>query len=132
MRLNGLMLGESDLIEFCDLRKRSYLVSQPRRCITPPPVPVPSNSSDFISAALTPSSSNWSAWNLGQDINGANDPSPGVDLSSSTPDPWTVDAQDIQDSIDARAEKLKDSGESAPEISHQFLLILLQGLYLGS
>lgn len=118
MRLNGLMLGESDLIEFCDLRKRSYLVSQPRRCITPPPVRVPSNSSNPISAALTPpsgSGSSWAAWNLSQNIDGANDPSPVVDLSSSIPEPWTVDAQDIQDSIDARAEKLADNGESATE-----------------
>ncbi|KAG2139300.1 hypothetical protein DEU56DRAFT_912143 [Suillus clintonianus] len=110
MRLNGLMLGESDLIEFCDLRKRSYVVPQPRRCITPPPDSVPSNSSNSISAALIPSSSNWTCWNLGQDLDSANDLSPGIDLSSSTPDPWTIDAQDIQDSIDARAERPKDSG----------------------
>ncbi|KAG1872153.1 hypothetical protein F4604DRAFT_1925747 [Suillus subluteus] len=110
MRLNGVMLGESDLIELCDVRKRSYLVSQPRRCITPPPVPVPSNSSNSIGAAHTTPSSNWTTWNLGQGIDGVNDLSPSIELSSSTPDPWTVDAQDIQDSIDARAEKLKDSG----------------------
>jgi hypothetical protein len=119
MRLNGLMLGESDLMAFCDMRRRSYLASQPRRCITPPPDPVPSSSSNSIGTARTPSSPSWTAWNLGQNIDGANlnDPSPGVDLSSSTSDPWTVDAQDIQDSIDTRAEKLKDSGESVPEVS---------------
>ncbi|KAG1891580.1 uncharacterized protein F5891DRAFT_986769 [Suillus fuscotomentosus] len=120
MRLNGLMLGESDLIAFCDMRKRSYLALQPRRCITPPPVPlaVSSNSSNSISAAHNPSSSNWTAWNLTQDIDGANlnDPSSGVDLSSSTSDPWTIDAQDIQDGIDARAEQLKDN--VSPSFDH--------------
>ncbi|KAG2091351.1 uncharacterized protein F5147DRAFT_657956 [Suillus discolor] len=83
------------------------------RCITPPPVPlaVPSDSSNSISAAHNPSSSNWTAWNLTQDIDGANlnDPSSGVNLSSLTTNPWTVDAQDIQDGIDARVEQLKDS-----------------------
>jgi hypothetical protein len=99
-------------------------VSHPRRFITPPGSPVrsalavPSHSSDSIGAAHP---SNWTAWDdpsLSQDIDGVNlnDPSSGTDLTqsgSSTSDPWTVDVQDIQDSIDARAEQLKDSGESA-------------------
>jgi hypothetical protein len=121
MRLNGLMLGDSDLIEFCDMRKRSYIVSQPRRCIMPPLDPVPSSSSTSITVADPTSSSDWTSWNLSQGIDGANDPSPGIDLpsESSALDPWTVDAQDIQDSIDARAEKLNDIGESAPEVSQQ-------------
>jgi hypothetical protein len=97
-----------------------------------PPVPVPPNSSNSIDAAHTTPSSNWTTWNLSQGINSVNDPSPSIKLSSLTPDPWTVNAQDTQDSIYTRVEKLKDSGESAPEVSQQFLLILLQDLYLGS
>ncbi|KAG2336942.1 hypothetical protein BDR05DRAFT_952975 [Suillus weaverae] len=125
MRLNGVMLGESGLIEFCDLRKRSYVVPQPQRCITPPPNSVPSNSSNSISTALTPSSSNWTSWNLGQDIDSANDLSPGVDLSSLTPDTWTIDAQDIQDSIDARAESPKDSGPLPWFMGKEFSMLFL-------
>ncbi|KAG1896777.1 uncharacterized protein F5891DRAFT_983199 [Suillus fuscotomentosus] len=111
MRLNSIMLGESDLIAFCDMRKRSYLVSQPRRCTTPPPDPVPSSLSNSVGTTPTPSSSSWTTWNLGQDIDSANldDPSSNVDLSLSTSDPWTVDAQDIQDNIDASMEKIKES-----------------------
>ncbi|KIK33457.1 hypothetical protein CY34DRAFT_99565, partial [Suillus luteus UH-Slu-Lm8-n1] len=49
MRLNGLMLGESDLIAFCNMRKRSYLVSHPRRFITPPGSPRSSSNRTVVS-----------------------------------------------------------------------------------
>jgi hypothetical protein len=98
----------------------------------PPPVPVPPNSSNSIDTTHTTPSSNWTTWNHSQGIDSVNDPSPSIKLSSLTPNPWTINAQDTQDSIYTRAEKLKDSGESALEVSQQFLLILLQDLYLCS
>ncbi|KAG2046379.1 hypothetical protein BDR06DRAFT_1014771 [Suillus hirtellus] len=95
----------------------------------PPPVllAVSSNSSNSISTAHNPSSSNWTAWNITQDINGVNlnDPSSGVNLSSSTSDPWTIDAQDIQDGIDARVEQLKDNGPLPWFMSKEFSSLFL-------
>ncbi|KAG1729540.1 hypothetical protein EDD22DRAFT_853119 [Suillus occidentalis] len=70
---------------------------------------------------LNDSSSLWTSWSANPQAedasNTAADPSStidsgssSVDPGSSTLDPWTVDAQDIQDSINARAEKSKDNG----------------------
>ncbi|KAG1812761.1 uncharacterized protein BJ212DRAFT_1301259 [Suillus subaureus] len=90
------------------------------RCITPPHVSVPSNSSSSVGTDSNPSSSQWTAWNVSQDINVANNPLSAADLSSLKSDPWTVDAQDIQDSINARVEKLKDNGPLPWFMSKEF------------
>ncbi|KAG1837198.1 hypothetical protein C8R48DRAFT_680361 [Suillus tomentosus] len=127
MRLNGVMLGTSDLISLCDLRRRSYLTSPPRRCITPPPDRVPSASSI---STRTDSSVLWTSWganpedNNTTDTNTAEGPSSSVDPSSSTSDPWTVDAQDTQDTVDARAEK-EDNGPLSWLMSKEFASQLL-------
>ncbi|KIK35175.1 hypothetical protein CY34DRAFT_17198 [Suillus luteus UH-Slu-Lm8-n1] len=114
------MLGTSDLISLCDLRRKSYLTSPlPPRFPTPPPDRVPSESAESTSDSIrADSSSLWTSWSATpEDANTAADPSSiidssssSVDPASSTLDPWTVDAQDIQDSIDARAEKSEDNG----------------------
>jgi hypothetical protein len=115
-----VMLGTSDLISLCDLRRRSYLTSPPRRCITPPPDRVPSASSI---SARTDSSVLWTSWGANPEDNNTTDTNTAEGLSlsvapsSSTFDPWTVDAQDTQDNIDARAEKVQDNGGSLMEAS---------------
>jgi hypothetical protein len=120
MRLNGVMLGTSDLISLCDLQRRSYLTSPLQRCITPPPDQVSSASSI---SACTDSSVLWTSWgtnpedNNTTDTNTAEGPSLSIAPSSSTFDPWTVDAQDTQDNINARAEKVQDNGGSLMEAS---------------
>jgi hypothetical protein len=112
MRLNGVMLEVSDLIAFCDMRKRSYLKSPPRRFVTPPPDPVPSGSSGSISADPSLSSSTWTNWNASlADTNTTHDPS---SIVASSSDPWSFNADDMQD---ASATQVQDNGKSLVEIS---------------
>ncbi|KAG1889783.1 uncharacterized protein F5891DRAFT_1198371 [Suillus fuscotomentosus] len=59
------------------------------------------------------------------DTNTAEGPLLSVDPSSSTLDPWTVDAQDIQDSINTRAEKVQDNGPLPWLMSREFALQFL-------
>src|SRR6267154_4452076 len=106
MRLNGVILEGAALISFCDNWRRSY-IALPVRSSTPPPVS--SSSSTSISTDPGPSSlavlSAWSAITNDSGVSLSNNPS--------TPpfDPWTVNAEDIQDIIAAQAEKLQDPGE---------------------
>ncbi|KAG1729749.1 hypothetical protein EDD22DRAFT_960815 [Suillus occidentalis] len=93
-RLNGAMLEGQELASFCDMRKRSSL-----------------HLSVSIIAPTAPSSSVWSTWpgspgglNLSQDLSLDTNP------SSSTLQAWSVDQLDIQDSNDALADTIKDSG----------------------
>ncbi|KAG1732468.1 hypothetical protein EDD22DRAFT_852736 [Suillus occidentalis] len=104
------MLEGQELASFCDMRKRSY-VAPPRRCITPPVKKAPSTLSVSIIAPTAPSSSVWSTWpgspgglNLLQDLSLDTNP------SSSTLQAWSVNQLDIQDSNDALADTIKDSG----------------------
>jgi len=111
MRLTGVMLEGPQLIEFCEMRKRSYL-APPARSVAPPVEMVPSGSSTDRPG----------------DLDMAHDPSSStINPSSSTSDPWTVDNQD---SIDDGAEKLSDRGKS-PLKTSQSVLILSQVRYLG-
>ncbi|KAG2094639.1 uncharacterized protein F5147DRAFT_657116 [Suillus discolor] len=111
-----------------EIKRRSYLTSPQRRCTTPPPDRVPSASSTSI---RTDSNSLWTSWDVNPedtnttDTNTVEGPSLSVDPSSLTLDPWTVDAQDIQDSIDARAEKVQDNGPLPWLMSKEFASQLL-------
>jgi hypothetical protein len=110
MRLNGVMLGTSDLISLCDLQRRSYLTSPPlRRSTTPPPDRVPTAASS--GSTCTDTSSLWTSWDANLENHNTTDTN--TPEASSLSDPWTVDAQDIQDSMDARAEKVQDNGRSS-------------------
>ncbi|KAG1843865.1 hypothetical protein C8R48DRAFT_780521 [Suillus tomentosus] len=123
MRLNGVILGTSDLMLLSDLRRRSYLTSPPRRCTTPPPDRVPSASS---TSTRTDSSVLWTSWSTNpEDINAVENPSSIVGPSSSTFDPWTVNEQDIQDNLDAGAEKVQNNGPLHWLMSKEFASQLL-------
>ncbi|KAG2740041.1 hypothetical protein P692DRAFT_20754092 [Suillus brevipes Sb2] len=106
------MLGTSNLISLCDLRRRSYLTSPPRRFTTPPPDRVPTASPGSTRRDL---SSSWTSWDANPEDHNTTDINTAE--ASSLSDPWTVDAQDIQDSIDARAEKVQDNGGSSMKAS---------------
>ncbi|KAG1847298.1 hypothetical protein C8R48DRAFT_677640 [Suillus tomentosus] len=122
MRLSGAMLEGPDLISFCDMRRRSYLML-PARSITPPVEITPSGSSTSITD-LSPSSSNgWASWSASPgDVDMVHDPASSINPSTSTSDPWAVDSRDT---IDAGAEKLLDSGPlpwlMTKEFSSKFL-----------
>ncbi|KAG1811296.1 hypothetical protein EV424DRAFT_1542578 [Suillus variegatus] len=95
---------------------------------TPPFENVSSGSSTSITEPPLPSpSSVWSTWSasLG-DADVAQDPLLSVNPISSTSDPaWTVDKLDTQDSVDAGAEKLSDSGPLAWLMSREFCSMFL-------
>lgn len=114
MRLNGTILSGAELSSFCEMQKRSYLTSQDRS-ITPPPINmVPSSSSASIGPDTSPSSSMWTSWTFNpEEIDMAGTSSSVTVPISSTVDPWSVDAQDTLDNLNARAEKLSDSGKSS-------------------
>jgi hypothetical protein len=118
MKLNGVMLSELDLISFCDMRNRSYLTSQPRRCVTPPVSVLSSSSSPIITDTSLSPPNVWTTWNTSpEDINVVDYPS-SIDPSRSAFDPWTVNGQDIQDNIrDSIQDNIKDNGKSSTEAS---------------
>ncbi|KAG1717580.1 hypothetical protein EDD22DRAFT_964626 [Suillus occidentalis] len=123
MRLNGVMLEVSDLIAFCDMRKRSYLKSPPRRFVTPPPDPVPSGSSSSISADPSLSSFTWTNWNASlADTNITHDPS---SIVASSSDPWSFNADDMQDTSSASATQVQDNGPLPWLMSKEFSSLLL-------
>ncbi|KAG1836146.1 hypothetical protein DFJ58DRAFT_847138 [Suillus subalutaceus] len=99
MRLNGVMLKGIDMVSFCEMRGRSYLAPQPRS-VTPPPEKVLPSSSVAIADPST-SSSMWTASPEDQ----ASNPLPSMTAQLN---PWTVNSNDILDSIDARLDKLKE------------------------
>ncbi|KAG1864786.1 hypothetical protein F4604DRAFT_1928588 [Suillus subluteus] len=123
MRLNGVMLQGPELVSFCDMRKRSYLAPPPRS-VTPPVEQIPSSSSASVTDSSLPPSNGWSAWSSSADVE--HDPSSSLNPSSSSAlQPWSVDALDIRDSIEARIEKLRDTGPLPWLMSKEFSSKLL-------
>ncbi|KAG1858586.1 hypothetical protein C8R48DRAFT_775023 [Suillus tomentosus] len=119
MRLNGAMLEGLELASFCEMRKRSYL-APPARSTTPPVEKETNPSSSLISiTGPNPAPSNvWSTWSASSEAE-APDPTSSIDPTSSTHDPWTVDAQDTE------AEKLPNSGPLPWLMSKEFSSKLL-------
>ncbi|KAG1896425.1 uncharacterized protein F5891DRAFT_983434 [Suillus fuscotomentosus] len=117
MRLNGAILEAPDLASFCEMRKRSYLPSPHQRNITPPERFPPASRTD--SSLSSPNM--WTTWNTSAEgIHIADNPSSSAHPSSSTFDPWTLNAQDIQDNIRANSEELWDSGPLPWLMSREF------------
>ncbi|KAG1718645.1 hypothetical protein EDD22DRAFT_855345, partial [Suillus occidentalis] len=108
MRLNGVMLQGLELVSFCDMRKRSYLAPPPRSVTPPVEHILISSSVSTTDSSLLPSNG-WTAWSSSvgaeHDLPSSINPS-----SSSALQPWSVDVLDIRDSIEARAEKLRETG----------------------
>lgn len=116
MRLNGAILEGSDLLSFCDMRQKLYVIVQPPRSITPPPDRIVSLSS--ITNAGSSSSNVLSHWTTNpDDINLSLDPSEQTtdnqtsNFNSSVSDPWTFNKDNNRDNIEARAEKHGDNSE---------------------
>ncbi|KAG2086098.1 hypothetical protein BD769DRAFT_1397002 [Suillus cothurnatus] len=123
MRLNGVMLQGPELVSFCDMRKRSYLVPPPRS-VTPPAEKIPSSSSASITDSSLAPFNGWSTWSSSVDVE--HDPSSSVNpSSSSTLQAWSVDALDIRDSIEVRTEKIRDTGPLPWLMSKEFSSNLL-------
>lgn len=101
MRLNGAILEGPDMISFCEMQKKSYIMP-PCRNKTPPPDPVvPSSSS------MDPSSSEWSNWSSHNNHDSADS------LGVKTYDPWVAtNAEDIEDAIADIKEKSRNGSES--------------------
>ncbi|KAG1787811.1 uncharacterized protein HD556DRAFT_1448317 [Suillus plorans] len=115
MRLNGAMLEGPELASFCEMRRRSYLAPPPRS--TTPPVEQEKNpSSSLVSlAGPSPSPSNeWSNWSASSEVDKIYDSTSSVNPTSSTHDPWAVDAQDTE------AENSPDSGPLPWLMSKEF------------
>ncbi|KAG1892882.1 uncharacterized protein F5891DRAFT_986331 [Suillus fuscotomentosus] len=118
MRLNGAILEAPDLASFCEMRKRSYLPSPHQRKITPPPERFPPASRTDSSLS---SPNMWTTWNTSaKGIHIADNPSSSAHPSLSTFDPWTLNAQDIQDNIRTNSEELRDSGPLPWLMSREF------------
>ncbi|KAG2737713.1 hypothetical protein P692DRAFT_20761114 [Suillus brevipes Sb2] len=117
------MLQGPELVSFCDMRKRSYLAPPPRS-VTPPVEHTLSSSSASITDSSLPPSNGWTAWS--SSVGAEHDP-PSSDnpSSSSALQPWSVDALDIQDGIEARAEKLRETGEFLREVLQRRLTLLI-------
>ncbi|KAG1758049.1 hypothetical protein EDB19DRAFT_1822956 [Suillus lakei] len=102
MRLNGAMLEYFDLLSFCETRKRLFLAPEPRS-VTPPP--------ERIAPSVSlpgPSSSSWTSWSADALSNHSETDIPTTGPSFSTFDLWVVNADDIQDTIDAAILKLSE------------------------
>lgn len=102
MRLNGAMLEYYDLLSFCDTRQKSYVAAKPRS-VTPPPERI----APSVSLPGPPSSS-WTSWSADALLNHSEPDIPTAGPSSSTPNPWVVNADDVQDTIDAVILKLSE------------------------
>jgi hypothetical protein len=121
MRLDGSILQGHDLISFCDMRTKSYVKAQPRS-VTPPPDKIFPLSSNID--AIPSSSNDSSHWTAApKDIDIALNQSTTTNPSSSTSDPWTVNEDDVQDSIGALAQKPQDNGESSNKGVTPFILL---------
>ncbi|KAG1721948.1 uncharacterized protein EDB91DRAFT_1256292 [Suillus paluster] len=102
MRLNGAVLEYYDLLSFCDTRRRSFLPPEPRS-VTPPP--------ERIAPSVSlpgPSSSSWTSWSADAVFNHSQTDIPTAGPSSPTPNPWVVNPDDIQDTIDGAILKLSE------------------------
>ncbi|KAG1837945.1 hypothetical protein C8R48DRAFT_782522 [Suillus tomentosus] len=126
MRLNGVMLEGPELSSFCDMRKRSYLAPPPRS-VTPPVEQIPSSSLASITDPSLPSSNGWSEWSASpSSVDVEHDPSSSANPSSSSAmQAWSVDELDVQDSIEASTEKLRDTGPLPWLMSKEFSSELL-------
>ncbi|KAG1851801.1 hypothetical protein C8R48DRAFT_777751 [Suillus tomentosus] len=130
MRLNGAIFEGNDLVSFCDMRQKSYLIAQPPRSITPPPEKiVPSSSITNVSSLSSDVLSHWTP--NPEDIDLALSPSElatdnqTANLNSSASDPWTINEGDIRDNIGARAEKHGDNGSLSWLMKKEFSSTLL-------
>ncbi|KAG1859504.1 hypothetical protein C8R48DRAFT_774843 [Suillus tomentosus] len=126
MRLNGVMLEGPELSSFCDMRKRSYLAPPPRS-VTLPVEQIPSSSLASITDPSLPSSNGWSEWSASpSSVDVEHDPSSSANPSSSSAmQAWSVDELDVQDSIEASTEKLRDTGPLPWLMSKEFSSELL-------
>ncbi|KAG2048682.1 hypothetical protein BDR06DRAFT_1071144 [Suillus hirtellus] len=124
MRLNGVVLEGSEMIAFCNMWKRSFLVP-PARSITPPVEMAPSNSLTSITDDSPSSSNTWAPWSTSPgEVDRLHDPSSStINPISLTPDPWTVDKQQ---SIDTDAEKLSDCSPLSWLMTKEFFLKLFK------
>lgn len=104
MRLNGSILEGPDMIAFCDMQRKTYIMPQ-CRSKTPPPDPVvPSDPA--VPSSIDPSSSEWSDWSSHNNL----DSTDGV----KTYNPWVANnAEDIEDAIADRMETLRNGSESS-------------------
>jgi hypothetical protein len=86
------------MISFCDMQRKSYLMPQ-ARSKTPPPDPV-------VPSSIDPSSSEWSDWSNNVDSTDS--------VKTKTYNPWVANnAEDIEDAIADRMEKLRNGSESS-------------------
>ncbi|KAG1863910.1 hypothetical protein F4604DRAFT_1683524 [Suillus subluteus] len=107
MRLNGAILEYHDMVSFCETRKRSFLTPSARSVTPPPERLAPSR----VDPSMSGSSSGvaWTSWSDGQDLHPSSpNDDPITGLASATPDPWAVDNNDVQDIIEAAAQKLAE------------------------
>ncbi|KAG2739762.1 hypothetical protein P692DRAFT_20754688 [Suillus brevipes Sb2] len=113
MRLNGAILEGPDMISFCEMQKKSYIMP-PCRSKTPPPDPiVPSSSS------MDPSSSEWSNWSSHNNHDLADG------LGVKTYDPWVAtNAEDIEDAIADIKEKSRNGSPLPWLMNKEFALKL--------
>ncbi|KAG1781412.1 hypothetical protein EV702DRAFT_1041938 [Suillus placidus] len=115
MRLNGAILEGPDMISFCEMQKKSYImIMPPCRSKTPPPDPiVPSSSS------MDPSSSEWSNWSSHNNHDSADS------LGVKTYDPWVAtNAEDIEDAIADIKEKSRNGSPLPWLMNKEFALKL--------
>ncbi|KAG2362079.1 hypothetical protein BDR07DRAFT_1485204 [Suillus spraguei] len=120
MRLNGAMLQGPELASFCEMKKRSYLAPPPQSTI--PPIEKETVPSSLLVSLTDPSpspSNVWSTWSASSEVDKAHDATLSINPTSSTHDPWTVDAQD------AKGENLPDSSPLPWLMSKEFLSKLL-------
>jgi hypothetical protein len=110
--LNGVMLEGMELSTFCNIRKRSY-VAPPSQSVTLPVKQIPFRTLTSITDPSLPPSNRWSRWPASSNsVEIQHDPSSSANASSSSAlQAWSVDELDIQDSIEARMEKIRDIGE---------------------
>ncbi|KAG2114689.1 uncharacterized protein F5147DRAFT_649851 [Suillus discolor] len=95
MRLNGVMLKGTEMICFCEMWRN----------ITPPPEKVPLSAS-----TVDMSSSVWTTWtDNSEDVVTAGNPSSSLPSQPAASDPWSVNINDMLDSINAGREKPKET-----------------------
>jgi hypothetical protein len=105
MRLNGIMLEGTEMLSFCEIRRKSYLAPPPRS-VTPPPEKIHSSLS---ASTIDKSSSAWTTWtSSSEDIVTAGNPSSLSPSQAAAPDPWSVNINDALDGTDG-GEKPKES-----------------------
>ncbi|KAG1844931.1 hypothetical protein DFJ58DRAFT_731007 [Suillus subalutaceus] len=105
MRLNGIMLEGTEMLSFCEIRRKLYLAPPPRS-VTPPPEKIHSSLS---ASTIDKSSSTWTTWtSSSEDIVTAGNPSSLSPSQAAAPDPWSVNINDVLDGTDG-GEKPKET-----------------------